>query len=602
VGDVSLWIGHNVINYDFVVLAGLLGIQLTSYARQCVDTLIASKLIHYSRPDGHSIEAYGQAFGEEKIKFEDFSKWSKKLEEYCIRDVDICHKIYNQYSEWINDPTQRGPLGMEQEFQWLVVNKLHANGFCFNVTEAKRHLAFVTKELEKLDKEILNVFPPREVLIREFTPKATKYQTISKTSVPRSLWENIADYEIGRTYRHTKTVEFNPASPKQIIEVLADAKWQPEVKTKAHLEWLRRMSVLKRSGKASLELAERIKECYDALVKLEKYGWKINEVNLSTLPPDAPAPARTLARRILYEARRRTLTEWLNLVRPDGRIHGDFIGIGAWTHRMSHQKPNMANIPNSHDLNGNVKLLGKEMRALWKAPRNRLLVGVDAEGIQLRIFAHLIDDAEFTRALVEGKKEDKSDPHSLNQRILGAVCRTRAAAKRFIFALLLGGGLGKLGEILDASKNETESALARLMDRYQGFTDLKKRVIPADAERGWFVGIDGRRVAIPGESAGKRAHLAMSGYLQNGEAIVMKMAAILWSRQLPEALIVDMVHDEWQTECRNSMDVALRIAKIQADSLRIVGEQLKLRCPLAGSYYNDDIRDYTIGTNWASTH
>ena len=83
----------------------------------------------------------------------------------------------------------------------------------------------------------------------------------------------------------------------------------------------------------------------------------------------------------------------------------------------------LQNIPNEFDTQGNKKLFGKEMQALWTAPRNRLLVGVDAEGIQLRIFAHLINEPEFTEALVNGKKEDKSDPHSLNQRILGDACK-----------------------------------------------------------------------------------------------------------------------------------------------------------------------------------
>jgi DNA polymerase-1 len=110
---------------------------------------------------------------------------------------------------------------------------------------------------------------------------------------------------------------------------------------------------------------------------------------------------------------------------------------------MAHQNPNTANIPNEFDTAGRKKLLGKELRSLWCAPKNRLLVGCDAEGIQLRIFAHYINDPEFTDALVKGKKDDKTDPHSLNQRILGSVCKSRAAAKRFIYALLLGAGIGE---------------------------------------------------------------------------------------------------------------------------------------------------------------
>jgi DNA polymerase I-like protein with 3'-5' exonuclease and polymerase domains len=99
----------------------------------------------------------------------------------------------------------------------------------------------------------------------------------------------------------------------------------------------------------------------------------------------------------------------------------------------------------------------------------------------------------------------------------------------------------------------------------------------------------------------------MSGYLQNGEAVVMKLATIKWLDKLKniEGLdfkLVNFVHDEWQTEVNNNMELALRVAQSQADALREVGEELKLKCPLAGSFWNDDHHDYTIGTNWYQTH
>ena len=50
------------------------------------------------------------------------------------------------------------------------------------------------------------------------------------------------------------------------------------------------------------------------------------------------------------------------------------------------------------------------------------------------------------------------------------------------------------------------------------------------------------------------------------------------------------------------MEIAVKVAKLKADSLRLVGEELKLNCPLAGSYWNDDLNDYTIGINWSVTH
>lgn len=596
----SLIVGHNLLGYDLPVLSNLLGCTPHDPGRVEIDTLILSKLIDYPRA-GHSVESYGLEFNSPKGEFSDWSKWSQAMEDYCVRDVDITEKIYLKYKKYLSNKERQPSIVTEHQFQ-LVCNDLEKNGFAFNTAKAQALLNKVQSELDVLDKDILTSFPPREVLVKEFTPRATKFGTINRTSVPRHLHENIADYEVGRVYRHTKLVEFNPSSHKQMIAVLNEAGWKPVDKTKTHIETEREIQKLKRSRDKRLDLSTN--DLYSKYTELQKVGWKVNETNLETLPEKAPKGARLIAKRIQYEARRRTLHEWLELVTPDNRIHGRFQGIGAWTHRMSHQNPNTANIPNEYDTFGKKKLYGKELRSFWMAPKNRLLAGVDAEGIQLRIFAHYIDDPDFTKALIEGKKEDKSDPHSLNQSILGDVCKSRAAAKRFIYALLLGAGLGKLAEILGCSQPDASEALDRLIKRYAGFAELKETIIPADAKRGWFVGLDGRAVRIPGAEVGPRKHLAMSGYLQNGEAVVMKLATLKWWPKLKEmdSLLVNFVHDEWQTETPNNMEIALKIAQMQADSLRIVGEELGLRCPLAGSLWNEDLNDYTISTNWSKTH
>ena len=604
---VSTWIGHNILGYDLPHLKTLLSLDWS--VDKVVDTLIISRMVDYSRQGGHSIEQYGEEFGYPKIKFNDFSKYSKEMEEYCVRDVDICHRIYNKYKRIISDPVWSKSLLTEHKFQ-LVVNDLHNNGFAFNTDKASSLLVKVEGELKKLDDEIEKAFPARLRLIREVTPRATKHGTISLSSIPLAIRKaedgDLSSYSVDAPFSFCEWREFNASSHKQLIEVLNLAGWKPEDKTQTHIDTERELQRLKYKKNKDTSVDTSIQLCYDKLDNLKVSGWKINENNLSTLPPSAPSPARALAKRILLEARRRTLTEWLGLVDPGtNRIHGDFQGIGAWTQRMAHQKPNTANIPNEFDNNGKVKLFGKEMRSLWIAPRRRLLVGVDAEGIQLRIFAHYIDDPEFTDALIKGKKDDKTDPHSLNQRILGSVCKTRQAAKRCIYALLLGAGLSKIAQVLECSETEAKEALDRLLVRYTGWQYLKKNVLPLDGDRGWFYGLDGRRVRIPGETAGARTHLAMSGYLQNGEAVVMKLATLKWEHRLkPEfdACLVNLVHDEWQTECPNDVSIALKIAKMQADSLREVGEELKLKCPLAGSYWNDDLKDYTIGTNWKVTH
>jgi DNA polymerase-1 len=609
---VTGWVGHNIIAYDLPVLVRLGLLRALPDISTITDTLIVSKLVNYSRPGGHSIEQYGEEFGLEKLDIGKavaghnpfFNQYSEKMEEYCARDVEICARIYNTYRGTIADAKWRDAIWLEQRFQ-LIVNDLHDNGFGFHAGRAHVLLNKVTADLGELDAKILEAFPPREITIREFIPKATKYGTISKTSVPRSLHHQIHLYEIGKTYRHTKTEPFNPSSHKQLIEVLNEAGWKPEDRTQTHIDVARALDLLRRNRRhmdvrdGSIDGEHRVLS--EKLEALRIKGWKINEQNLSTLPAKAPEPARLLAQRILLESRRRTLNEWVNLVSPAGRIHGDFQGIGAWTHRMSHQKPNTANIPRELKEDGTPKLLGKEMRALWCAPRNRLLVGVDAEGIQLRIFAHYIEDEEFTDALVRGKKSDKTDPHSLNQRVLGGVCKGRQAAKRFIYALLLGAGLAKLAAILGCEQSEAKEALDRLLQRYTGFAHLRKNVIPKDAKAGGFYALDGRFVPLPGGSQRDREHLAMSGYLQSGEAIIVKRSAILTDEGLKEEkklkrwMFCDIVHDEFVMECRNDHWLAQRrVKKIAEEAIEEAGKIYKLKCPLKG--------DGGIGQTWADIH
>lgn len=67
-------------------------------------------------------------------------------------------------------------------------------------------------------------------------------------------------------------------------------------------------------------------------------------------------------------------------------------------------------------------------------------------------------------------------------------------------------------------------------------------------------------------------------------------------------LIVNFVHDEYQTEVPNNMKVALEVAKTQAACLTEAGVLLELKCPISGSYYNEDAKDWTIGPNWQQTH
>jgi DNA polymerase I len=332
--------------------------------------------------------------------------------------------------------------------------------------------------------------------------------------------------------------------------------------------------------------------------KFLRYGWQCNEMNLSTLPEDAPEGGRNLAEWLTLEGRRSSLEEWIKHVKDDGRIHGRFTHIGAWTGRMAHSAPNQANIPAA--FHGTPKTAVEtvkseydgRMRCLWTVEDGNYLVGTDAEGIQLRILAHLMKSDEYIHAIVSGRKEDETDIHNVNRKALGISHVTRDMAKTFIYAFLLGAGVAKVATILKVNQREAGEAIDNFMNSIQGLADLKKKVIPHVAKRGWFRGLDGRKVPVPSE------HKALAGMLQNGEAVVMKHSAITWTtaaRKLGiKYKLVTWPHDEWQTEVEGSMNDAELLGNIQRQSIVDTGKKLSILCPLAGST--------DIGRTWGDTH
>lgn len=332
--------------------------------------------------------------------------------------------------------------------------------------------------------------------------------------------------------------------------------------------------------------------------RFKKYGWKVNETNLNTLPPSAPKEAKDLAKWLTLEGRRSSLVEWIGCVQDDGRIHGKFWGLGAWTHRMAHSKPNQANIMSEFKKEPGTaveevkKKYDGRLRECFKVPEGRWLVGCDAEGIQLRVLAHLMKSEQYRDAIVSGVKEKETDIHNVNKRALDLEHIDRDDAKTFIYAWVLGAGLPKVASILKTTTAVAKAAEQKFLDSIPELKRLKEIDIKRDALRGYFIGLDGRKVKQKSE------HLMLAGYLQNGESVIMKRATLLWYQWAKDEGIdfklVDLVHDEWQTEVNGTKEQAERIGELQCKALEQVGEDLKLLCPLKG--------EYRVGKNWRDTH
>jgi DNA polymerase-1 len=566
--DVTKLIGHNIIGFDNGVLAWL-GIRIPD--RVIFDTLIVSRLLNYNLEGGHSLRAWGVRLKDTKSDYSDFSCWSQALEDRCVQDTLLTRALYNTFGKYLKEPSWQPSITLEHQVAFLC-EELHENGFGFNYTDAVSLKEELEVKVRHHQDTFAKLFPPRSKLVREITPQLTKSGTLHAKDFKWLDVPDLTPFEAGSPFSLFESVPFNPNSPAQVVQRLNEAGWRPINKTKGHIQ------------------AERDQD----VEKLKKYrttGWKVDEDNLSTLPDDAPEDIQKLTEYLLLSARLSSLTEWLGLYNEKTKsIHGVYNGIGSWTHRKSHNSPNMANVPALINRKGKPQPYGPEFRALFQARKGRVLVGCDAEGIQLRAFAHYCNDQKLINAIAHGNKDDGTDIHTLNKGILGTICNSRNSAKTYIYALLLGAGKEKQAAILQTTPREALAGLGRILDFYPGWKELKETKIRDDGRRGFFTGLDGRKVMTPG------THYVLAGYLQNFESVVMKRASVWWHRQLRDLSVpfwfVNDVHDEWQTE--TLPEYATLVGQTQADSIRIVGEEFGLNCPLAGSY--------VVGNNWKETH
>jgi hypothetical protein len=110
-------IGQNVINYDIPVIQKF---YPWFTPPRTLDTLILSRLYHpdllkidqtrkwnhmplqlYGR---HSLEAYGYRLGEYKggfAKQTDWKNWSQDMEDYCVQDLQVTHKLWKHFHKYL---------------------------------------------------------------------------------------------------------------------------------------------------------------------------------------------------------------------------------------------------------------------------------------------------------------------------------------------------------------------------------------------------------------------------------------------------------------------------------------------------------------------
>ena len=538
---VTKWVAHNGIGFDVPVVEKLWGYKIP-LSKQ-VDTLVLSRMFDPNRKGGHRLMDWGKHLGEYKGEFDDWSQYSDEMKDYCKQDVKVTELVYLQLMREGKKFSQSS-INLEYQVHQIMCQQ-QADGFELDTDLAEEIYTVCLRETNRIETEIKEFMVPIAVKVKDVVLKYKK---------DNSIWANqlMDGCNVQGDYTKIMWEEFNLASPTQINKRLDTLGWKPTVKTKGG------------------------------------DSYKICSENLATIPDTAPQAVKGLKAWKVLETRWKLAKEWLDGSQQTGRVHGRVITPGAVTHRAAHRGPNMANIPSvPHGKDGILwkmdGMYAAECRQVFKVPEGKLLVGTDAAGIQLRVLAHYMNDPVYTEQVIDG------DIHTFNMNALGRHCKDRPTAKTFIYAFLLGAGVGKIAEILGCNGAQANKAMQNFYEALPSLKRLKSEASRA-AGMGWMKGLDGRILTIGSE------HLALSVYLQGGETVIMRLANLFWQRQAKKEGLnfkqCAWVHDEWQTEV--DANQAERLGEIQVQSIIDAGAFFKLNCPMDG--------EAKIGNNWLETH
>ncbi len=263
-----------------------------------------------------------------------------------------------------------------------------------------------------------------------------------------------------------------------------------------------------------------------------------------------PLPEAMLAYRSVAKLKNTYVDALPQLINPNtNRIHTSFHQTGTATGRLSSSDPNLQNIP--------IRTAqGREIRRAFRAGiDNWVLISADYSQVELRILAHIADEAALAEAFRNGM-----DIHNATaSRIFGvspdAVDQTlRSRAKAINFGIIYGMGPQRLARETGVSMAEAKEFIEKYFAGYPRIKDYIAGAVAKAKATGYTETITGRRRPMPDLHSTDRLaqvnaeNIAVNSPIQGSAADLIKMAMIHVERDLRAAglstKLLLQVHDE----------------------------------------------------------
>ena len=316
--------------------------------------------------------------------------------------------------------------------------------------------------------------------------------------------------------------EFNLGSPKQLQTIFFDKLKLP---------------VLKKTPKGQPSTAEPV---------------------LQELALDYPLPALILEYRSLSKLKS-TYTDKLPLqINPvSGRIHTSYHQAVTATGRLSSADPNLQNIPIR-------SAEGRRIRQAFIAEPGYHIIAADYSQIELRIMAHLSEDAGLLDAFLNGLDVHRATAAEVFGVELDKVsAEQRRNAKAINFGLIYGMSAFGLARQLKIGRNDAQAYIDQYFARYPGVAIYMDRIREQAREQGFVETHFGRRLYLPEIKAANMMRrqaaerTAINAPMQGTAADIIKRAMLsvdAWlSEEHIDARMVMQVHDELVFEVADSL-------------------------------------------------
>ncbi|HKZ17597.1 MAG TPA: DNA polymerase I, partial [Geobacteraceae bacterium] len=328
--------------------------------------------------------------------------------------------------------------------------------------------------------------------------------------------------------------------------------------------------------------------------KKTKTGWSTDMDVLTNLAREYELPKVILQYRSISKLKS-TYTDALpRLVdRSTGRIHTSYNQAVTNTGRLSSSDPNLQNIPIRTEE-------GRKIRRAFIAEKGHLLLSADYSQIELRVLAHLSEDAVFCDAFAHDEDIHTRTASEVFDIMPGLVTQEmRRQAKTINFGVIYGQGAFSLAKELGVSTKTAKEFIDNYFARHSGARRFLDNCVKEAEQKGYVTTILGRRLPIP-DIASKNGNIrafaqrnAINYPIQGSAADIIKQAMVRVFEKINEeemkSRLIMQVHDELVFEVPEEEKEAMeRLVR------REMEHAVSLKVPLKV--------DVNYGMNWSEAH